>query len=160
LGPDEIAAARKNLNWPHAPFEIPDNLLTAWRDIGARGRDAYTAWENRLAAADDAVRQAFIEHQSGVNRHALDTAIQKVMNEFTRNTKGNGHPQGVPNGFGTSGPCLAQFDCGSADLTGSNLTKVAAHTVIPAEEQRDESQDLPPDQERMKVPDTRFAGSG
>ena len=30
LGVDEIAAARTKLNWPHAPFEIPDEISEAW----------------------------------------------------------------------------------------------------------------------------------
>ena len=34
LGQDEITLVRKKLNWKYKPFEIPDRILNAWRDIG------------------------------------------------------------------------------------------------------------------------------
>ena len=33
LGPEEVAAAREHLVWEHAPFELPEELLAAWRTI-------------------------------------------------------------------------------------------------------------------------------
>ena len=41
LGPDEIALTREQIGWPHAPFEVPDDILSAWRAAGARGAGAY-----------------------------------------------------------------------------------------------------------------------
>ena len=48
LGAAEIAAARENLKWPHAPFEIPAEVYSAWdaREAGAK-REA--AWNERFA---------------------------------------------------------------------------------------------------------------
>ena len=34
MGQDEIKLVRKKLNWKYKPFEIPDRILNAWRDIG------------------------------------------------------------------------------------------------------------------------------
>ena len=51
LGAEEIAGARKALGWPYPPFEIPADLLTAWRAVGARGSLARKAWEARHAAS-------------------------------------------------------------------------------------------------------------
>ena len=53
LGDEEIAAAREKLGWPHAPFEIPDNILSAWREIGGRGIADREAWEGRLSESKD-----------------------------------------------------------------------------------------------------------
>src|SRR5271157_4639963 len=36
LGPTEVAGARKALNWPFDPFVVPDDVLAAWREAGAR----------------------------------------------------------------------------------------------------------------------------
>jgi transketolase len=36
LGAAEIDAAREALAWPHAPFELPDDVLEAWRAAGRR----------------------------------------------------------------------------------------------------------------------------
>ena len=40
LGADEVAAARDDLGWDHPPFEIPDDILAAWRAAGQRGASA------------------------------------------------------------------------------------------------------------------------
>ncbi|MEC7245912.1 MAG: 1-deoxy-D-xylulose-5-phosphate synthase N-terminal domain-containing protein, partial [Pseudomonadota bacterium] len=40
LGADEIAGTRAALNWPYAPFEIPEDILQEWRKIGQNGRQA------------------------------------------------------------------------------------------------------------------------
>ena len=37
LGEDEIKLVRKKLKWPHLPFEIPDEIIQEWRQIGAKG---------------------------------------------------------------------------------------------------------------------------
>ena len=38
LGADEIAGAREALDWPHAPFEIPDEIGARWCAVGGAGR--------------------------------------------------------------------------------------------------------------------------
>ena len=39
LGDDEITLVRKKLKWSSKPFEIPENILNAWRKIGEKGID-------------------------------------------------------------------------------------------------------------------------
>ncbi|PWB92088.1 transketolase [Methylocystis sp. MitZ-2018] len=51
LGAAEIDGAREALAWPHAPFELPDDVLEAWRAAGRRGAKAREAWEARSAAS-------------------------------------------------------------------------------------------------------------
>ena len=51
LGAKEIEGARAALGWPHAAFEIPDDIRAAWHAIGARGAAERTAWEARAASA-------------------------------------------------------------------------------------------------------------
>ena len=48
---------RDNIGWPHAPFEVPDDILAAWREVAERGTVARRAWEQRLAASPQ--RDAF-----------------------------------------------------------------------------------------------------
>ena len=37
LGDDEIALVRKKLKWNYKPFEIPQEVLEEWREIGNKG---------------------------------------------------------------------------------------------------------------------------
>jgi transketolase len=49
LGEKEVAAARQNLGWQHAPFEIPEAIYAGW-DQRARGGAAQAEWDARFAA--------------------------------------------------------------------------------------------------------------
>lgn len=53
---EDTDAMRARLNWPHAPFDIPADLLADWRRTGEAGRGARLAWEGRIAALPDARR--------------------------------------------------------------------------------------------------------
>ena len=37
LGEDEIKLVRKKLKWNNNPFDIPDNIIEAWKEIGRKG---------------------------------------------------------------------------------------------------------------------------
>ena len=54
LGAEELAGAKKNLDWPYGPFEIPDDILSAWRAIGGKGKAQREAWTVRKNASDRA----------------------------------------------------------------------------------------------------------
>ena len=52
LGADEIKGAREKLGWSSAPFEIPADILAAWRKAGERSKPAHADWSKRLAELD------------------------------------------------------------------------------------------------------------
>ena len=43
-------AARTYLDWPYPRFEVPEKILSAWRDAGRRSLPDYEAWTGRAAA--------------------------------------------------------------------------------------------------------------
>jgi len=55
----DAQAARALLDWPHAPFEVPRDVLGAWREAGQRSADQYDAWHARVAALSAADRAEF-----------------------------------------------------------------------------------------------------
>ena len=62
LGAAEIDAAREALGWSYPPFELPDDVLDAWRAAGRRGAPAREAWEARRAASPKgATYEAFLK---------------------------------------------------------------------------------------------------
>ena len=65
LGPEEVAAARKLHNWPYEPFQIPNELLSAWREPGQRGAEARAAWRKRVDALPPAKKAEFERVMTG-----------------------------------------------------------------------------------------------
>ena len=48
LGEDEINLVRKKLKWNFAPFEIPEEILHAWRQIGSKGNKEQEKWKKKV----------------------------------------------------------------------------------------------------------------
>ncbi len=73
---DDARQMRESLNWPHAPFEIPDTILEPWRQAGSRGGALHALWQARVAALPDTERLAFERIMRGDLpagwEHALD----------------------------------------------------------------------------------------
>ena len=119
LGPDEVAAARAELGWTAAPFEIPAEIADAWREAGRRAAGDHAAWRDRLAASDkgteltrrmagdlpegfslgDYIAGLIADPKKVATRKASELALEAI-NALVPETVG-----------------------GSADLTGSNNTK-------------------------------------
>jgi transketolase len=107
-GDDEIAGVRENLDWPHAPFDIPDDILSMWRSLGTQGDDF--APEVSLSKLDGIIadlKKSFAEDKpSKATRQLSGACLEKIV------------------------PALGCMVGGSADLTGSNNTKVSASKFI------------------------------
>ena len=54
LGAEEVAAARRELGWDYPPFEIPAEILSAWRTAGRRGQAVHRDWTQRLQGSAQA----------------------------------------------------------------------------------------------------------
>ena len=125
LGEDEVAAARQQLDWASPPFEIPDDVASAW-DGKERGTAAESAWNATFAAysAEYPELAAEFTRRTAGNLPAdweayADRAIATIAaageNMATRKAS-----LVALNAFA---PALPELAGGSADLTGSNLTK-------------------------------------
>ncbi|PCJ96030.1 MAG: transketolase [Zetaproteobacteria bacterium] len=128
LGEDEIKGTRKNIGWPHDAFVIPDDVLSLWRDIGAQNQQEYSTWEQRFDASAD--KDALTSLFSGDLTSLITPIIKELKESFAKEKPKKATRQ-------TSGMVLEKIIAatgslvgGSADLTGSNNTKVAASTVI------------------------------
>mgnify|MGYP003765979365 CR=1 FL=1 len=123
LGADEIAGARAALDWPYAPFEIPDDVLTAWRDAGRRGAADRLAWEERLNAAPRDVQKAFADAIAGALPEELSAEINKLKAEVSAQAKAVATRKASENTLEVINRVVPITVGGSADLTGSNNTK-------------------------------------
>ena len=129
-GEDEIAGARKSLDWDSPPFVIPDSLLREWREIGAQGRTARMEWAVRVKAAPVDLRSEFERRNDGKLPADWQKAIAAARAEFIASGKelatraANG---AVLNHLAAAIPELLG---GSADLTTSNVTKAKGMVEI------------------------------
>jgi transketolase len=126
LGKDEAAAAKAALGWTSEPFHIPDDLLGQWRDIGIRGQEARKMWEGRLATKDTATRTEFNRRLTGALPAAYDKAIAEARATLFANPQKVATRKASQIALEAITPVLPEMIGGSADLTGSNLTRVKA----------------------------------
>lgn len=134
LGEEEIAGAREALGWPHAPFELPNDVVDAWRLAGNRSTKHRTAWEERLEAKGAEFKAEFDRRENG----SLPTSFKKAIAEFKRELAeekpkwatrvASQKSLNVINGV------LPEMFGGSADLTGSNNTKSGEQKAFTAED--------------------------
>ena len=121
LGAEEIAGAREALDWPHAPFEIPADLLSAWREAGARGASARQTWRARLERS--ARREAFQAALSGDVPSALPEALDAFKAKLKADKPNVASRKASEMALEVINRVVPNTIGGSADLTGSNFTK-------------------------------------
>lgn len=134
LGDEEIAGAREALGWDAAPFEIPEDVLKVWREAGARGGEARAAWlkEHASLAAD---RQAeFDRTMSGTLPTGWESAIATVKATAVKDAPKMATRKASEVVLKELTKVMPEMVGGSADLTGSNLTKVDALSPVTAED--------------------------
>jgi transketolase len=122
LGDDEIVLARAALNWPYAPFEIPDHIVAAWRASGAKGGADSAEWKTQLASSNDDERQNFERVTAGDLPAGFDDMInahKRSLSEEAPNWATRKSSQEVLKAIN---PLVTETMGGSADLTGSNNT--------------------------------------
>ena len=124
LGPEEAAGAKKNLGWTSPPFEVPADILAAWRDVGVRGKAARADWEKRLAAADAATRAEFERRVERQPLPALHEAFDALKRKFIAEKPAVATRKSSEMTLEAVIPYVPELVIGSADLTPSNNTKV------------------------------------
>ena len=124
LGPDETAAARENLGWNHAPFEIPKEVYADFKENTVdRGRQAYDTW----VALVDEYKQSYPEQGSELPLiHEVKDRDEYQSSNFT--AVENGYSQATRNSSQDALNAIADkvptFLGGSADLAHSNMTYI------------------------------------
>jgi len=135
LGEDEVALTREALGWPHAPFEIPEDIRAAW-DGRTKGADLEAQWQ----AGFDAYRADYPE--------LADEYLRRLRGDLPSNFAENADKyiedcvlagadvasrKASQQALNALGPHLPELLGGSADLAGSNLTLWQGSEGISAE---------------------------
>ncbi len=129
LGADEITAARAELGWDSAPFELPDAIAAAWRALGQKGAAARADWQARHDAsakkaefdarfADVVLGESFAAYKSEIAEKKPNVATRKASEMA----------------LDVLTASVAEMLGGSSDLTGSNNTKTKSTTPFSADD--------------------------
>ena len=123
LGDDEIQATRTALGWDHPPFEIPSDIRSLWQEIATRGLDMRTHWQARL---DSSVKKSRFERaMSGELPKALATRMRRYKKQLKAELPKVASRQASQMALEVINAAVPTMVGGSADLTGSNLTKTS-----------------------------------
>ncbi len=128
LGAEEIAAARIKLDWPHEAFEIPSDILSSWAGVAERGRNARRAWSMRLNTSDKA--EAFSAAHEPTNARHLSLAINAYKSQMSAKAPKVATRKASEMALEVINETLPNTVGGSADLTGSNLTRTKGQRAV------------------------------
>ena len=134
LGATELEGMRKALDWPYPPFEIPADIVDAWRAVGRRGAEARTGWEARMAALDSTRRAEFERVLAGRLPAALPAVIDSFKRAISENRPKDAARKSSQNVLDALAPVVPELIGGSADLTHSNLTIAKGMKSVSAED--------------------------
>ena len=124
LGAEELAGAKKALGWNYGPFEIPDDILQAWRSVGKQGASAHADWTRRYDAMDPAKRDEFQRRVIDRKRPAnLAETIRKLKDKLVAEPQKVATRKASELALDVLVPALPELVLGSADLTPSNNTR-------------------------------------
>ena len=122
LGEDEINLVRKKLKWKHAPFDIPKEILSAWRAIGEQGKKLRLQWQKKAGNKINKLSQDNSKLLNNIFTNAKIAAVKDAKPTATRKSS-----EDILTLLTTEIPELIG---GSADLAGSNNTKTKSQKII------------------------------
>ena len=132
LGDEEIAATRKALDWPYEPFEIPDHILSSWREAGSRCLSDRLDWEARLKKSGK--RNLFIDDLCDGVQSDLRLKINAAKAELNKQAPKLATRKASQNALEIINAICTNTIGGSADLTGSNNTLTDGMGIVSAED--------------------------
>jgi transketolase len=132
LGDDEIAAARKELGWDPAPFDIPSAIAGAW-DAREQGAAMEAGWNETFAAYNaehPELAAEYARRMAGKLPHGWCKHADQSIAEIDAEAADMATRKASLRALNAFAPFLPEMAGGSADLTGSNLTKHDGSTPI------------------------------
>ncbi|MGO4171507.1 transketolase [Bosea sp. TAF32] len=126
LGADELAAAKKNLGITGGPFDVPADVLKAWRSYGMAGHLAHKDWLLRFGALSERKRGEFERRLGHTVPAKLDKAILAHKKGLIAAPQAVATRKASELALEAIIPVMPELVMGSADLTPSNNTRTKA----------------------------------
>ncbi len=127
---EEATLARQAMGWPLPPFELPDDIVAAWRKAGRKGASQRRKWDARLKASERAAD--FVRAMKGDLPAGAFDGLQAHIDANIANPSANATRAHSGSALAALTPAIPEMIGGSADLTGSNNTYVKGMTPFDA----------------------------
>ena len=125
LGDDEIVLTRENINWPHEPFFIPEDIYKDWdhKSIGQNIEDQWLEKLNEYAKNHPSEAKEFERLVSGDLPVEFESTISDLIKSFETDESDYASRKCSGICLDSIGPVMPELIGGSADLTPSNNTQ-------------------------------------
>jgi transketolase len=120
LGAEELAGAKAALGITYPAFEIPSDILEAWRAAGTRSQNVRGEWQSRLAAS--AHKEEFTRRMNGELPAGFADAMDAHKRKLTEDKPKVASRKASQMALEVITRVVPEAQAGSADLTHSNLT--------------------------------------
>jgi transketolase len=127
LGVDEIKATREKLGWPYAAYEVPEDILSSWREAGERHRELRLAWDQHEAKASGEAKSLIRGRDT---KQLVSQTIASAKQDFAADTTKRATRVWSQLTIERLTPVLPELIGGSADLSGSNGTRTKHHVSV------------------------------
>jgi len=125
LGADEVALTRNRIDWPFAPFEIPDDVRSAWdaRPTGAAAERKWRSTFDRYQRAHPELAAELLRRTDEILPSDWTSVVGSLVAESDARAASVATRKSSQQALESSAGSLPELVGGSADLTGSNLTR-------------------------------------
>ena len=130
LGDEEIALVRKKLKWNNQPFEVPQEILDEWRNIGNKGEQLENKWLETVSKKNSKIKNEIYGSNEKLNLNSLENLIRKEKDKHFESKPSLATRQCSMAAIEKISAFLPELIGGSADLSGSNNTKTNNSKII------------------------------
>ena len=130
LGDEEIALVRKKLKWNYKPFEIPQEILDAWKEIGRKGEELEKKWHEVIDKKNSKMKNDLNKNFLNSDLEDLKILIEKEKTKYFDTKPSLATRQCSMAAIESISAMLPNLIGGSADLSGSNNTKTNNSKII------------------------------
>ena len=130
LGDEEIALVRKKLKWNNQPFEVPQEILDEWRNIGNKGEQLENEWLDTVNKKNPKIKSELNGANEKLDLNGLENLIRQEKDKNFVSKPSLATRQCSMAAIEKISAFLPELIGGSADLSGSNNTKTNNSKII------------------------------
>ena len=130
LGDEEIALVRKKLKWNNRPFEVPQEILDEWRNIGNKGVQLENEWLEIVNKKNPKIKNELNGANEKLDLNGLENLIRQEKDKNFESKPSLATRQCSMAAIEKISAFLPELIGGSADLSGSNNTKTNNSKII------------------------------